>query len=444
MRALSFGFVLCIALASSCAGIPLPERARQSELSPEDFVAQELISDLPWESSERARDGAILYDAYFNGHNRNLLATPVRTFESYCEGKGGTLAELSPLAVSVETLSHEPVPADIANALHEARASFGTFACKARGELQWAATIEPSALRPSGEAPTWKLRMRLDTLGPDEVAAAERAPEAAPEAAADAARERDVARATVEPSCESGDLAQCAPLERYRSASADAAPRTQTVVELRRSCLRGKRAACGQLGAAYARGEGVTRNLTHAVRWYRRGCAGGDGGSCVQLGAALETGVGVPGNVARARAVYASACRRGDAAACNNLGTLYARGERARVASRGPRAAQQLRRRAAAELERGMRWFERSCDLGLALGCTNAGAAQLGSSYSAPEFDSAAGFFARACQAGDAMGCGALATLLSRGHTRSDNPNEARQLFERACAGGLAAACAGR
>lgn len=441
---------------AGCATVPAHGDAAKSSLSPQEFVEAELISGLPWESSQRASSGGMLYDAYFNGDNGNLLSRPVRTFEAYCEGKGGKLAELESVQLSAKALSKQPIPGEIAAALRSAQASFGKFGCQAGGEMRWVASIEPRALEPVGAAPNWKLRMRLRALSAQELAEAGEKPappvqagegdeQPAASASGDEVVAEESAQQTTESAaerCKRGQLAACDVARRYRSAAVEGPALEQPVREARRDCGRGQRAACAQLGTAYATGDQAPLNLGQSLRFYRRACGRGDAQSCASVASAFENGLGVRRDSVRATRMYALACRRGEGVACNNAGVLFARGEGRRApAHRKPGAASA--RAAQRDLTVALRYFTQGCDRGTAIACTNAGAVKLSAGRRAQP-EAAVALLSQGCEAQDAVACAALADLVERGTGVAANPKRAAQLFQRACQAGFTQACSTR
>jgi len=81
------------------------------------------------------------------------------------------------------------------------------------------------------------------------------------------------------------------------------------------------------LGYAYANGEGVTKNLEEALKWYRMAAEKGNTSAMYNLGDAYLKGEGVTKNLEEAVKWYRMAADKGDDAAMYSLGYAYANGE---------------------------------------------------------------------------------------------------------------------
>ncbi len=80
------------------------------------------------------------------------------------------------------------------------------------------------------------------------------------------------------------------------------------------------------LGAMHEYGDGVTRNLEEAVRWYRMGADSGDSGAQLSLGLMYFRGQGVPKEWTEAIKWCRLSAEQGNMLAQHNLAYLYAIG----------------------------------------------------------------------------------------------------------------------
>ncbi|MFC2967554.1 tetratricopeptide repeat protein [Acidimangrovimonas pyrenivorans] len=66
--------------------------------------------------------------------------------------------------------------------------------------------------------------------------------------------------------------------------------------------------------------------LTTVTASYGKDCAAGDAVGCVNLGAAYADGKGVRRDVAKAVTLLRKSCNAGSALGCNNLGSAFTHG----------------------------------------------------------------------------------------------------------------------
>src|SRR5689334_361241 len=85
----------------------------------------------------------------------------------------------------------------------------------------------------------------------------------------------------------------------------DARAAIETLTE---ACDAGRAKACNNLGTAYARGAGVTRDDARAAQLFSRSCDSGDQSGCYNLGLALVAGHGVAVDEPRAAQLFDKAC----------------------------------------------------------------------------------------------------------------------------------------
>lgn len=120
--------------------------------------------------------------------------------------------------------------------------------------------------------------------------------------------------------------------EKQRSPAATPIPAKQTpaplteIARLRAKAEQGDTIAQNDLGFAYARGQGVSKDESEAVKWYRKAAEQGYFVARHNLGVAYANGQGVLKDEAEAVKWYSEAADQGYAAAQFNLGLMYANG----------------------------------------------------------------------------------------------------------------------
>jgi len=154
-------------------------------------------------------------------------------------------------------------------------------------------------------------------------------------------------------------------------------------------CETGDAPACGQLGRAYERGEGVGADLPRSAELYRKGCDGGHAWSCYALGFSYRGGEGVARSDERAVALFRQACVADYAPACGQLAWHLSRG---RGVERDETAAATL--------------FQKACD-----GEDEGSCRRLAEAYAVGrgvprDVARAVALWRRACAGGDRESCG--------------------------------------
>jgi len=99
------------------------------------------------------------------------------------------------------------------------------------------------------------------------------------------------------------------------------------IVELRKTAEHGDAEAQHYLGLSYATGEGVSKDLTEAVKWLRKAAEQGNAAAQNSLGDCYRKGEGVPKDSSEAVKWYRKAAENGSAGAQFSLGDCYLNGE---------------------------------------------------------------------------------------------------------------------
>jgi TPR repeat protein len=97
--------------------------------------------------------------------------------------------------------------------------------------------------------------------------------------------------------------------------------------EFRVLAEQGNAKAQNNLGAMYAKGQGVAQDYMQAVKWYRKSAEQGYALAQSNLGAMFYRGTGVPQDFAEAIKWYRKAAEQGNALAQSVLGDMYAEGK---------------------------------------------------------------------------------------------------------------------
>lgn len=89
----------------------------------------------------------------------------------------------------------------------------------------------------------------------------------------------------------------------------------------------GNAPAQNSLGFMYARGQGVPRSYSEAVKWWRKAADQGFADAQNNVGGMYYNGPGIPHNYTEAATWFRKAANQGHAAAQSNLGVMCAKGE---------------------------------------------------------------------------------------------------------------------
>ena len=124
----------------------------------------------------------------------------------------------------------------------------------------------------------------------------------------------------------------------------------------RKSAEQGDAAAQFLLGACYANGSGVSKDLEEAVKWYRKSAEQGYAAAQFNLGWCYEYGKGVSKDLEEAVKWLRKSAEQGNAAAQYNLGLCYANGKGV-----------------SKDLEEAVKWYRKSAEQGDAAAQYNLG-----------------------------------------------------------------------
>lgn len=93
------------------------------------------------------------------------------------------------------------------------------------------------------------------------------------------------------------------------------------------ACDKGEFDQCGRLGAMYAVGLIVQRDVGAAAPLAEKACQGGEENGCVLFASLLQQGSGIAKDVTRAAGLYEHACSADNTIACLALSELYISGQ---------------------------------------------------------------------------------------------------------------------
>ncbi|MFV8751246.1 tetratricopeptide repeat protein [Nannocystaceae bacterium ST9] len=176
-----------------------------------------------------------------------------------------------------------------------------------------------------------------------------------------------VARAETPRRCEPADLADCT-----------------------EQCEAGNADSCFNLAVAHVEGRGVERDRDRARELFDRSCTGGNSSACTQLALRLDWKT----DAARVGELLGQTCEAGDALACRTYGQELIRGNRL-----------------GADMDRGERLLERSCELADPHGCPFWAAHLLNTKNDAAK---AREVVQDDCERGNGRSCAFLGAWLSR------------------------------
>jgi TPR repeat protein len=128
------------------------------------------------------------------------------------------------------------------------------------------------------------------------------------------------------------------------------------------ACDAGNARGCQSLGALFFNGQGVDKDVPHAMELFKRACAGGAAEACADAGAAIASNTGTNADYALAAAFLKQGCDGNVPEACGMLGAMYVKG----YGSLGQ------------DQQQGLVFLDRGCNLGNKDACTMAGNVRTG------------------------------------------------------------------
>jgi uncharacterized protein len=198
---------------------------------------------------------------------------------------------------------------------------------------------------------------------------------------------------------------------------------------LTEACSLGDAPACGYAGRMWIDGRGVGPDADRGVAMLLTACESGVALECMAGLRWLSEAGGDPSRkdapALRQRFDDQHGCLTGSADTCMQLGLAFYAGT-----APFPR-----------DLPRSAAAYQRGCDLGQGLACSNLGDAYEYGSGVPRDLSRAAAFYERACRTGNALGCSNLGHLLKHGEGVARDAQRARALFRDACTGGDVYGC---
>jgi len=198
---------------------------------------------------------------------------------------------------------------------------------------------------------------------------------------------------------------------------------------LTEACTLGDAPACGNAGRMWLDGRGVAPDAERGLAMVLRACEGGVALACVAglrwLSEDRREQSAKDGPALHKRLEVEHACLTGAADQCMQLGQDF-------YAGRPPYPR---------DLARSAVEYQRGCDWGSGLACSNLGDAYEYGNGVPRELSRAAALYERACRLGMALGCSNLGHLLKHGEGVPRDVARARVLFHDACAGGDVYGC---
>jgi uncharacterized protein len=198
---------------------------------------------------------------------------------------------------------------------------------------------------------------------------------------------------------------------------------------LTEACALGDAPACGYAGRMWIDGRGVAPDADRGLAMVLAACEGGVALECMAglrwLSQARGEASRKDAPALRQRFDDQHGCLTGSADTCMQLGVAFYAGT-----APFPR-----------DLPRSAAAYQRGCDLGNGLACSNLGDACEYGSGVPRDLSRAAALYERACRAGRALGCSNLGHLLKHGEGVARDVPRARTLFRDACTGGDVYGC---
>ncbi len=193
------------------------------------------------------------------------------------------------------------------------------------------------------------------------------------------------------------------------------------------ACGKKQPKACLDAGVAYINGTGVAKDLAKALAYYQKACTWKHATGCGFAGSMLTSGDGTAKDPAAGFALRTKACKGKHGPSCNDLGTAWSEGKD------GAASVDHIKAKAL---------YEQACKLADGLGCFNLGNVfRLGEGMKHPYPKQAVTFFQRSCDLEQAKGCTELAIILYEGKAAPKDADRAVRLLERGCTLGSEVAC---
>lgn len=240
----------------------------------------------------------------------------------------------------------------------------------------------------------------------------------------------DVCPSAGEAPCAGGSGGECA--ARAMAAWGDAQDDREVACVgrmLTEACSLGDAPACGYAGRMWLDGRGVAMDAERGLGMVLRACEGGVVLACVAglrwLAEDRREQTVKDGADFHKRLDDEHSCLTGSSDHCMELGLDLFAGKPPYPADRARSAVE----------------YQRGCDLGNGLSCSNLGDAYEYGSGVPRDLTHAAGLYERACRLGMALGCSNLGHLLEHGEGVARDVARARVLFHDACAGGDVYGC---
>jgi len=185
-----------------------------------------------------------------------------------------------------------------------------------------------------------------------------------------------------------------------------------------KSCADGNKVDCNELGSFYAEGTGVKADVPRALELFEKACNADHPDGCNNLAFMLRKRVEPP-EPKRALPFAMKACDLGEEDDCNLVGFMYDHGEGVEE-----------------DDVKALEYFGRACKEDSALGCRNAGLAELAKSPK-PALE----HFARGCELKDGQACNEVGVYWDNLKGDERDAKKALAAFEQGCAIDFGLAC---
>lgn len=224
-----------------------------------------------------------------------------------------------------------------------------------------------------------------------------------------------------------------------------------------KGCNFGDAASCSNLGVAYERGEGVTKDEAKATAFYEKACTAKNGLGCANLGAAHRRAK----RFEEARVAWSASCDLGNARGCFGVGLFHGQGLGGK---KDPAMAMTFFEKACTakeplqdgcgavgwmnatgegvpkDIAKGDKQLDDACKAGSGEACKNLGILLRDGKLGARDLPRAYDAFERGCP-NDEGACNEAALALERGQGITKDLAKALTLYEKSCDGGSAIGC---
>ncbi|PAF51606.1 tetratricopeptide repeat protein [Helicobacter sp. 13S00477-4] len=216
---------------------------------------------------------------------------------------------------------------------------------------------------------------------------------------------------------------------------------TQEVKSLKTDCVAGDLESCANLGAKYALGKDLKKDMSAAKELFEKSCKGDNPTGCYNLGVIDRDNK----DYKKAMEKFKSSCEKGFGQACYSIAVMYKNAEG--VDQDLDHSAEMFAKSCSlnnpygcleacvfykndAQGDKALPLCQSACELGNGAGCFNASDLYF-TKYN--DMENTLAYSKRACQLGVSVACSNIAFLYAEGKKVKQNINKAMEYFKKGC-----------